>query len=181
MSLEEENKKQKSLFKNCVFFISREIQSEIFGLAIMSAGGLFGDESEYSPFLYNDSRITHYVIDRPTEFITFEENKEYVQPQWILDCINMKALLPVSEYAPGKKLPPHLSPFYDYDEEGIARLKLKATNKDLDEEEEAEPKEESTELREMILSKNKKKILAKIRQEKMKKKRGVKTEKGKDK
>jgi pescadillo protein len=179
IAAEEENRKIKSLFKNLVFFISREIQSEIFGLAIMSAGGLYGDETDNSPFESNDARITHYVIDRPAEFITFEENKEYVQPQWIFDCINSKTLLPVSEYAPGKKLPPHLSPFYEYDEEGIAKLKLKAANRDLDELNEDEEKtkpDEANELKEMMISKNKKKLLAKIREEKQKKKRKLKTD-----
>ena len=49
--LEAENQAKiiKNLFKNCVFYISREVQSELFGLAIMSAGGVYGDESENSP------------------------------------------------------------------------------------------------------------------------------------
>jgi hypothetical protein len=45
-------------------------------------------------------------------------NKEYVQPQWIFDCLNKKMILPVSNYAPGKKLPPHLSPYYEVNEKG---------------------------------------------------------------
>jgi hypothetical protein len=74
-------------------------------------------------------------------------------------------------------LPPHLSPFYEYDEEGIARLKLKKskeTEEDLEEEVVNKNKDENTELREMMISKNKKKILNKIREEKMKKKRNNK-------
>ena len=55
MSVEAENRKLKSLFKNCVFYISREVPIEIFGLAILSCGGVFGDESDNSPFkhVYN--------------------------------------------------------------------------------------------------------------------------------
>lgn len=49
LEVEKQNNVLKNLFKNCVFFISREVQSEIFGLAIMSAGGVYGDESENSP------------------------------------------------------------------------------------------------------------------------------------
>jgi len=49
LEAENQNKIVKNLFKNCVFYISREVQSEIFGLAIMSAGGVYGDDSENSP------------------------------------------------------------------------------------------------------------------------------------
>ena len=50
MSIEAENKKLKNLFKNCVFYISREVPIEIFGLAILSSGGVYGDESDNTPF-----------------------------------------------------------------------------------------------------------------------------------
>jgi pescadillo protein len=172
LSIEEENKKLKNLFKNCVFFIGREIPNEIFSFAVTSCGGVYGDESDNSPFNKDDPRITHFIIDRPAEFITMLDNKEYVQPQWIFDCINKLSLLPVSEYSPGKKLPPHISPFYDYDEEGLIRLKMKkSTIEDENAAEEMEPEKTDTSLNEMLISKNKKKILNKIREEKMKKKR----------
>ncbi len=159
-----ENKTIKSLFKDCVFYISREVPVEIFGLIIQSSGGLYGDESEFSEIEQDDPRITHYVIDRPAEFITFVENKEYIQPQWIIDCVNSRKLLPVSEYAPSKKLPPHLSPFYEYTDGDYKPTKEINVNVELPEE-----KEEDVELQEMMLSKNKKKLLQKIREEKAKK------------
>ena len=52
MEIENQNKILKNLFKNCVFFISREVPSELFGLAIMSSGGVYGDDSDNSPIAY---------------------------------------------------------------------------------------------------------------------------------
>jgi pescadillo protein len=115
--------------------------------------------------------------------IKMKENKEYVQPQYIFDCINQRRLLPVSEYYPGKKLPPHLSPYYEYDEQGNAikpKVNMDAmdteeiNDKDTNEEIINNASAEDLELREMLLSNNKKKLLGKIREEKMKKKRAIK-------
>ncbi len=172
-AIEEENKRLKTLFKNCVFFISREIPNEVFSFAILACGGIYGDDSDMSQIKADDPRITHYVIDRPKEFITFDDNKEYVQPQWVLDCVNARSLLPVSEYMPGKKLPAHVSPFYEYDQEGIIRLKMKRASAQEIEEVEAmeEEKHEEKNLNEMLISNNKKKILSRIRDEKKKLKR----------
>ena len=146
---EKENNILKNLFKNCVFYISREVPVEIFGLAILSSGGIFGDESDNTSFSEGDPRITHFVVDRPPEFITTVENKEYVQPQWIIDCINNRKLLPISEYAPGKKLPPHLSPYYEYTQ-GEYRSK-RELNINVEEKNTIEDKE--AELKEIFISK----------------------------
>jgi hypothetical protein len=50
MANEEETRRLKNLFKNSVFFISREVPNEILGLAILSCGGVYGDESDNSSF-----------------------------------------------------------------------------------------------------------------------------------
>ena len=52
LEIENQNKIIKNLFKNCVFFIGREVPSELFGLAIMSSGGIYGDDSDNSPITY---------------------------------------------------------------------------------------------------------------------------------
>ena len=174
---DEETKALRNLFKNCVFFISREIPKEIFSVVILSSGGLFGDDSENSSFkqvnlklIQNDKRITHYIVDRKPEFVELIANKEFVQPQWIFDCVNQSKLLPVSEYAPGKNLPPHISPFFDYDNN---EYKPKINKKAIDNNEakkdveiqEIEAEETEGELNEMLISNKKKKLLEKIRKE----------------
>jgi pescadillo protein len=46
------------------------------------------------------------------------KSREFVQPQWILDCANFQFLLPIAKYGVGATLPPHLSPWVDDEEEG---------------------------------------------------------------
>ena len=70
-----------------------------------------------SPMQEGDERITHQVVDRPTQGHRFLSRK-YVQPQWVLDSANFRVLMPTGLYVPGKVPPPHLSPFVDNDEEG---------------------------------------------------------------
>jgi pescadillo protein len=65
----------------------------------------------------NDERITHQVMDRPTQGHRYF-TCEYVQPQWVFDSANNRLTLPVGRYAPGETLPPHLSPFVDDEREG---------------------------------------------------------------
>jgi pescadillo len=100
-------KVEKNLFKSFTFFISRECPKASVEFVIKSQGGhISADE--------NDEKITHHVLDRPT--IKNKKIREYIQPQWVYDCINNQILLPVHKYEPGVKLPPHLSPFVEYDE-----------------------------------------------------------------
>ena len=97
-------------------------------------------------------------------------NKEYVQPQWVLDCINSAKLLSIADYEPGKKLPAHISPFYEFSEDGHIKVNKKLSENETNEE---KPKvqtykkddtvEEDEELKEMLMSKNKKKMLERLR------------------
>lgn len=156
---------------------------EVFGLIISACGGSYGNSLENSSFNIDDPRITHYVVDRPLELISesMKPNKEYIQPQWIVDCLNNRKLLPVSEYGPGKQLPAHLSPYYEYSLTGESKP-INIAESTIEQEPEVdniikeanETNEEDKELKEMLLSKNKKKLLEKLREEKMKKKRVVK-------
>ena len=127
-------------------------------------------------------------MDRPKENLTILPNKEYIQPQWILDCVNSAKLLPIADYEPGKKLPPHVSPFYEFSEDGHLKV-----NKRIHEEEEirdlppvnplvsgankTDEAQEEEKLREMLISKNKKRLLTKLREEQSKKKKVLKTKK----
>ena len=190
----EKAEKLKNLLKNYVFFISREVPKEVFQLAIISMGGLYGDDSDESAFTEESPEITHFIVDRPYENIDHVLNKEYIQPQWIIDCLNAGKILPTSEYAPIKteividsktgkkssevvnKLPPHVSPFYEYIPETDTynakdirkgEIIVNDINEDIIEDEvlDEEVKEkERNGLNEMLLSKNKKKLLQKIRE-----------------
>ncbi|EAR99283.1 pescadillo amine-terminal protein (macronuclear) [Tetrahymena thermophila SB210] len=105
-----------SLFKNCVFYLSSEVPRLSIEFIVLAFSGKVhwaGDDSEVQ---WNDPSITHFVTDRDPKTLQIIKNREYIQPQWIYDSINSGILLPVGEYAPGKSLPPHLSPFVEYNE-----------------------------------------------------------------
>ena len=196
-----------SLFKPYVFFISREVPKEVIALVILSCGGIYGDDSDDTAYEEGNPKITHYIVDRPYENIEIKKNKEYIQPQWIIDCLNQVKIIPTSEYGPQKKitkkdsqgkmkteftkLPPHVSPFFIHSEEDLLQYKLVNTHKDkleiveheakehlnkieevkeiTDEDLEKNIKVEANQLREMLISKNKRKLLQKIRDENQRK------------
>lgn len=80
-------------------------------LLVLAGGGRVGWAGEGSPVSVDDPNITHEVMDRPTMPASPRASREYVQPQWLFDCINSRALVPPQAYMPGVKCPPHLSPF----------------------------------------------------------------------
>ena len=124
-----------NIFKGYFFYLSREVTRPTLEFVIRSFGGQVGWDAILgagSPLTLNDPRITHHVIDRPIPVSSDVDGtftgptsssalvlsdlpgkRAYIQPQWVVDCINLCKLLPTDLYAPGKILPPHLSPFVD--------------------------------------------------------------------
>ncbi|GFE54666.1 pescadillo N-terminus family protein [Babesia ovis] len=92
---------KEGLFSGMRFFLSPEVPLVPTSLVILSSGGTLSDINH----------CTHVIIDRPVN--EMDNKKDYVQPQYVFDCLNCGILLPVQQYAPGVKLPHHLSPFVD--------------------------------------------------------------------
>lgn len=132
---DEETKLCKRLFKNMKFFLSREVPRESLLFIIPAFGGAVSWEGDGSPFQESDENITHQIVDRPTQGHIFL-SREYVQPQWVYDCVNARIILPTAGYLVGRVPPPHLSPFVDNEAEGyvpeyadtIKRLQAAARN-----------------------------------------------------
>ncbi|CAG9313482.1 unnamed protein product [Blepharisma stoltei] len=135
--MHEDREASKKLFKGFVFFLGRETPRYSLELIIRScAGEIAPDDCD---------QVTHQIVDRPIN--ETRQDREYVLPQWVYDCLNFKILLPIAPYKPGCQAPPHLSPFVDYQQESHIpdRLKeimqLKGENIELQQEEESQKKE----------------------------------------
>ncbi|KAI4348193.1 hypothetical protein L6164_008947 [Bauhinia variegata] len=107
----------KILFRNMKIFLSREVPRESLLFIIPAFGGIVSWEGDGAPFGESDQTITHQIVDREFQGHMFL-SREYVQPQWIFDCVNTKIILPTNDYTVGRVPPPHLSPFVDNEEEG---------------------------------------------------------------
>ncbi|CAK8568686.1 unnamed protein product [Lathyrus sativus] len=114
---DEETRQCKNLFQNLKIFLSREVPRESLLFVIPAFGGIVSWEGEGAPFVESDQGITHQIVDREAQGHRFL-SREYVQPQWVFDCVNARIILPTENYLVGRIPPPHLSPFVDYDEEG---------------------------------------------------------------
>ena len=113
------NRSNKKLFQNLKFFLSREVNKELFEFCIKNfSGEVFYNSDNFNSETYKNTEFTHVVIDRPITNQNKKTNTDYIQPQWIVDCINNNYILPVTDYYPGKSLPAHLSPFVDNKKEG---------------------------------------------------------------
>eukprot|EP00316_Scyphosphaera_apsteinii_P019867 CAMPEP_0119336936 /NCGR_PEP_ID=MMETSP1333-20130426/92938_1 /TAXON_ID=418940 /ORGANISM="Scyphosphaera apsteinii, Strain RCC1455" /LENGTH=665 /DNA_ID=CAMNT_0007347873 /DNA_START=90 /DNA_END=2087 /DNA_ORIENTATION=+ len=122
------------LFKGCTFFFGRETPISSLELVVLSCGGKVGWEGDGSPITIDDETITHQIVDRPMSAALgqLRPGRELLQPQWVYDCINARAMIAVHPYLPGKKCPPHLSPFLDGPEgyQPIERLRLAMEQRD---------------------------------------------------
>lgn len=112
----------KSLFEGKVFLLNREVQCRavlpvlLLGLlstggslqtpldslefVILSAGGVALRADLLTAAQLADAAITHHVVDRPLPAESRAAGRSYVQPQWVYDSFNARALLPVDPYAP---------------------------------------------------------------------------------
>lgn len=102
-----------NLFSNFTFYLSREVPRYSLEFVIKSFGGKVSWDPILgggSPLAEADGSISHHVCDRPKQEKKYQ-GRNYVQPQWIYDCINKGQLQGIDSYAPGAILPPHLSPF----------------------------------------------------------------------
>ncbi|KAJ1568424.1 mRNA-binding ribosome synthesis protein nop7, partial [Nowakowskiella sp. JEL0078] len=112
-----ESTSRQNLFSKCVFWLSREVPRWSLEFVIRSCGGVCGwdiSSGVGSPFAEDSPRITHHIVDRPVNKKGKSKNherREYIQPQWIYDCVNVGKLLSAKGYHQGETLPPHLSPF----------------------------------------------------------------------
>ncbi|KAJ3381119.1 mRNA-binding ribosome synthesis protein nop7 [Entophlyctis sp. JEL0112] len=109
----------RKLFQSCVFFLNREVPRSSLEFVIKSFGGSVGwpeTSGSGSAVTVDDSTITHHIIDRPMSDADRKKNginatREFVQPQWVYDCVNAGKLIKTKGYHLGETLPPHLSPF----------------------------------------------------------------------
>ncbi|ESL06257.1 hypothetical protein TRSC58_06071 [Trypanosoma rangeli SC58] len=104
--MQEELRKAQRVFEGLTFYISREVPHKHATLIIEACGGRVATA-------YVADNITHFVVDRPALPSGFErvDRIEYVQPQYLFDCLNARMLLPSNGYRLGEELPPHVSPF----------------------------------------------------------------------
>lgn len=114
-------KKLRGLYKGLKFFINREVPREPLVFMIRCLGGKVSwDKNLFTgaTFDESDETITHQIVDRPSvgkQYIS----RDYIQPQWVFDCVNQRLSIPTNKYFTGAVLPPHLSPFVDPNREEI--------------------------------------------------------------
>lgn len=110
-----DERRLKNLFKGLKVFVNREVPREPLVFLIRCLNGKVSwDKTLFAGATFDetDETITHQIVDRPSIGKKYM-SRDYVQPQWVFDCINQRQLLPTNKYFMGAVLPPHLSPFVD--------------------------------------------------------------------
>ncbi|GLT31934.1 hypothetical protein SLA2020_066330 [Shorea laevis] len=107
---DEDTRECKKLSQNMKFFLSREVPRESLLFVIPAFGGVVSWEGDGAPFKEADSSITH----QGHKYLS----REYIQPQWVFDCVNAWIILLTEAYMVGRVPPPHLSLFVDDEAEG---------------------------------------------------------------
>eukprot|EP01107_Rhizomastix_libera_P002906 TRINITY_DN1503_c0_g1_i1.p1 TRINITY_DN1503_c0_g1~~TRINITY_DN1503_c0_g1_i1.p1 ORF type:complete len:586 (-),score=165.54 TRINITY_DN1503_c0_g1_i1:65-1801(-) len=110
------------LFKGFKVFLSREVPHFSLEFVLRSNGAEVSWDGEVAPFPERDDEITHQIVDRDNTSHSFL-GRDYVQPQWVYDCVNEGVILPIDAYLPGRIPPPHLSPFVNDEKEGYTPLR----------------------------------------------------------
>lgn len=154
------------LFAPYTFFLSRETPRPLLEFVLRAFGGRVGwtpSQGGGSPIQEDDETITHVIVDRPAHAPVpsqdsnqiasemeidpardLRRRRKYVQPQWVVDCVNKGKLLLEGPYEKGKTLPPHLSPFSQadgaYDPEEA--MELEHASERLEDEDESEGEED---------------------------------------
>lgn len=145
-TLDDDAVKRRRFFEGLTFFMSREVPRGYLELISLAFGAKVGWEGPNSPISAKDPSITHHIVDRPkllSSYDSLPKSREYVQPQWVLDCTNFMFILPIAKYGVGQTLPSHLSPWVDNEEEGYTPKYAEEINKlkngeSIEEEEEEE-------------------------------------------
>lgn len=75
------------------FYLSTEVPRYSLEFVILAMGGTI--TYDFDP---KNQTITHVITDREKPNVQVVASKEYVQPQWLYDCVNFKKLLNVKEY-----------------------------------------------------------------------------------
>lgn len=114
--IKQSKKNNSYLFKDLYFLLNREVPQRNLEFLIRATGGETSRFQFTSNFI--DKKFTHHIVDHSIFIENYILNREYIQPQWIFDSLNVNTLLPIKPYFPGTVCPPHLSPFIDNKKEG---------------------------------------------------------------
>ena len=107
------------IFSNVTAFVSREVPFLPVYITLVCGGAEVRWAGDSLGSSACDASITHVIVDKPASSIQILKDREFIQPQWVLDSFNEKGQLSCKEYAPGAALPPHLSPFASADAEYV--------------------------------------------------------------